>query len=65
MDVFVDAVHWHGCAFLATASGNYWRVFFDNELGIVFIEMLTGSEPEWHEPLSELKRRRKVYWVEE
>lgn len=58
MDAFVDAVAWHDCAFLRSRGGEFWRVWYDG-WGLQ-IERLIG-EPEWTEPLNELKRRQKVY----
>ena len=60
MDAVMDAVSWHDCAFVRTASGSYWRVFFGGE-PYPFIERLMGNEPEWVEPLNELKRRLSHY----
>ena len=60
MDAFVDAVAWHDCAFLRTGRGDFWRIFYRDEL-TPLIEQLNGDEPEWHEPLAELKRRALEY----
>ena len=59
MDAFVDAVAWHYCTFMRSGSGNFWRVWFDGPAPM--IELLLGDEAEWVEPLTELKRRQKVY----
>jgi hypothetical protein len=59
MDAFADAVAWYNCTFARTADGDYWRVWFDGCQPR--IQRLGGTEPEWREPLTELKRREAAY----
>jgi hypothetical protein len=59
MDAFVDATAWHHCAFLRTGNGEFWRIWFEDDHPL--IQKLIGDEPEWVEPLTELKRRQKAY----
>lgn len=58
MDAFVDSVVWHCQAFLMTARGDVWRIWFKNTEPLM--ERLIGNESEYGEPLSELRERRSA-----
>jgi hypothetical protein len=59
MDAFIDSTTWHYMLFARTGNGSYWRIWFDGNEPLM--ERLFGDEPQYYEPLKELRERAAAH----